>query len=279
MIVTILHNPGSSSARNLQRSLLAAGINATRAIATSVRHCRGERDVINLGVSAEPTRFRQRSIIMSNSLAGVARCQHKFDTFLALMGARVPTLQFIGRIYAGQTLLPRNPVVPWLEEDGKVVVRHTATGHSGAGIQIFRQQQLAQGEAIPNAPLYTRYFRKQAEYRVHVAFGKVILVQQKKKRNGFADLEAPNKELVRTHGNGWVFAINDLASTERGYDEELKALAIDAANAVGCNHCAVDVLVNHDTHQMAVCEINSCPALEAGSTLEAYTNAFREWLS
>lgn len=264
MIVTILHNPGSSSARNLQRSLLAAGINATRAIATSVRHCRSERRVINLGVSAEPTRFRQRRITMSNSSAGVANCCNKIATFNALLASGVPHLAYT---------LRNEEAARWCVEDGKVVVRHTVTGHSGAGLEIVRQQP------VPRAPLYTRYFRKQAEYRVHVAFGKVILVQQKKKCNGFADLEAPNKELVRTHGNGWVFSINDLASTERGYDEELKALAIDAANAVGCNHCAVDVLVNHDTHQMAVCEINSCPALEADSALEAYTNAFREWLS
>lgn len=265
MVITILHNPGSSSARNLQRSLLNAGIDARRALATSVRHCRGDRAVINLGVSAEPTRFHQRSIAFSNSLEGVANCQNKIATFAALNLARVPCVE---HSYPGLLIHER-----WLEEDGKIVVRHTTTGHSGRGVQIVRR-----GETIPNAPLYTRYFRKQAEYRVHVAFGKVLLVQQKRRQNGFSELDAPNKELVRTHGNGWVFTINGLSSIERGYDTVLRNLAVDAAGAVGCNHCAVDILVNHDSGQLVVCEINSCPALEAGSTLTAYTNAFKEWI-
>lgn len=85
-MLTILHNPGSSSARNLQASLAGAGIVARRATANSVRQCRGDRLVINLGVSAEP-RFRQRLITFSNPLDGVANCQDKISTFIKLKAA------------------------------------------------------------------------------------------------------------------------------------------------------------------------------------------------
>jgi len=265
MVVTILHNPGSSSARNLQAALRAEGIDVTRALATSVRHCRGNRKVINLGVGQDPTRFRQRVMTFSNIPANVRICQDKTRTFFYLGGDAIPSLEW--------TESP-NQALAWRREDGKVVARHTTTGHSGAGIEIVRDDN------IPAAPLYTRYFRKQAEYRVHVAFGNVILIQQKRKRNGFADLEGDNRELVRTHGNGWVFTTTGLACDERGYTAVLKRLALDAANAVGAGHCAVDILVKHNaTNDMVVCEINSCPALEANSTLAAYTQAFKEWIN
>ena len=145
------------------------------------------------------------------------------------------------------------------------------TGHSGAGIQIVRM-----GDAIPDAPLYTRYYKKQAEYRVHVCYGNAILIQQKRKRNG-----GVVDSLIRTHGNGWVFTVNDLSCDVRGYRQELINLALDGARAVGANHCAVDILVKHERgttegqQGMVVCEINSGPAVEASSTLNAYTEAFR----
>jgi len=153
----------------------------------------------------------------------------------------------------------------WMREDGKIVVRHTVTGHSGAGLEIVRR-----GQPIPVAPLYTRYFRKHAEYRVHVCYGNVILIQQKRKENG-ADVDT----LVRTRANGWVFTVQDLSCDTRNYRAELGVLALDAARAVGANHCAVDILVNHDSMNKVVVEINSAPALEAESSLNAYVEAFR----
>lgn len=269
MVITILHNPGSSSARNLQAALRAEGVNATRALTTHVRQCRDERRVINLGVNTHPHLFRQRTLVLSNTTATVEACRDKRQTLLELNRANVPCLEWVD----AQT--PLDTVREWLEEDGKIVLRHTVTGHSGAGIQIIRRN-----EHIPPALMYTRYFRKQAEYRVHVAFGNVILIQQKRKRNGFAELEGDNRELVRTHGNGWVFTTAGLACDERGYAADLRRLALDAANAVGAGHCAVDILVKHnDMNDMVVCEINSCPAIEADSTLAAYTQAFKEWLN
>ena len=74
--------------------------------------------------------------------------------------------------------------------------------------------------------------------------------------------------LIRTHGNGWAFTLDSLDCHQRGYTAQLEQLSLSAANAVGIEHGAVDVLVNHDK------DINSAPSLEGESTLNAYTEAF-----
>ena len=81
--------------------------------------------------------------------------------------------------------------------------------------------------------------------------------------------------LIRTHGNGRAFTLDNLDCHQRGYTAQLEQLSLSAANAVGIEHGAVDVLVNHDKDNLAVvCEINSAPSLEGESTLNAYTEAF-----
>lgn len=271
MLVTILSNRGSRSAANLNASLRNAlpDVRIGRASPDSSRRCNTRRIVLNLGVGTAPVEFRQRELIYSNTPTSVRNCANKILTFDMLNANGVPRLE-----YATGHMLELPP--QWLEQDGKIVVRNTTTGHSGAGIQIVRR-----GTPIPEAPLYTRYFRKDAEYRVHVAFGEVILIQQKRKRDGVQ--QEGEQALIRTHANGWVFTVNDLSCDVRGYTEQLKALALSAANAVGAGHCAVDILARHaapesDLMQMVVCEINSCPALEANTTLSAYTQAFAAYI-
>lgn len=277
MTVTVLRNAGSQSARRLATAL-AVGL----ATSGSRRATQGDRFVINWGVRAAQPGFRQRELTFSNTPQAVANCSDKIATFWRLHQAGVPHVEFADNVTQGGNAQPNlvaNRVQPWLAEDGKIVVRATTIGHSGAGISIIRT-----GERIPNAPLYTRYFRKQAEYRVHVFYGNAILIQQKRRMNEErreAEGAGVLADLVRTHANGWVFAVNDLSCDRLGYRAGLVELAVNAARAVGANHCAVDILVKHPERRrmrdgdMVVCEVNSGPALEANSTLEAYTNAFR----
>lgn len=272
MITTVLRNRGSRSAR-----LLAEALGVGLATVGSVRHTRQDRYVINWGVGIAPQRLSQRELTWSNTPEAVTGCSDKISTFHRLSAAGVSHVEAAyargGMADDGQfDELILDTVSQWLEQDGKIVVRHTVTGHSGAGIQIVRR-----GEDIPEAPLYTRYYKKQAEYRVHMFYGQPILIQQKRKQNGGVE-----DSLIRTRGNGWIFTVNNLSCDERGYRDELLQLAAAAgAGAVGANHCAVDILVKHnrdtDTGQqgMAIVEINSAPALEANSTLNAYVQAFR----
>lgn len=261
MIVTVLRNRGSRSAR-----ALATALGAGLATADSRRSTRQDRYVINWGVSLAPQAFRQRGLTFSNVPGAVGTCANKLNTFEWLWSANVPCVGWSDGRH-GQLDVIRT----WLAEDGKIVVRHTVTGHSGAGIQIVRS-----GEEIPAAPLYTRYYKKQAEYRVHMFYGQPILIQQKRKQNGGVE-----DSLIRTRGNGWIFTVNDLSCDARGYRDELVQLASAGASAVGANHCAVDILVKHEAgvatgqQGMAIVEINSAPALEASSTLTAYVQAFQ----
>lgn len=264
MIVTVLRNRASRSGRALANAL-GAGV----AQVDSRRTCRGHRYVINWGVGAVPTAFTQRELTYSNTPNAVRTCANKLITLETLwQDNNAAYIEYATREGVGGIGL----VQQWLEEDGKIVVRHSRTGHSGHGIEIVRR-----GTPIPNAPLYTRYFRKQAEYRLHVFYGRVILTQQKRRMNSERrPEETPNSELVRTHANGWCFTVNNLDCDTYTYRDRLNQLALSAANAVGANHCAVDILVNHERDNDAVvCEINSAPGIEAGSTLEAYTEAFR----
>lgn len=261
MIVSILKNRGSNGAAVLQRMLAAQlPCNVTSGTSDSVKSTRGSRFVIPWGVPAVPQRWRQRAIAYSSPVSAVAACRDKRATFDLLDRGNVPTLEW--EDIRGDT------INHWLATDGKLVVRATATGQSGAGISIVRR-----GEAIPNAPLYTRYFRKQAEYRAHVAFGRVIHIQQKRRRNGAE--QDDEQALIRTHDNGYVFACNDLSCDSRNYRQSLIDVAVNAASAVGAVHCAVDLLVSHEqNNRVLVCEINSSPGLEAESTQNAWANAF-----
>lgn len=266
MIITVLKNERSRSAVTLARALrFALPIRVTRGTFDNIHRCRGSRFVINWGVNAYPTNWRQRRISFSNTPEAVENCRNKIATFMSLDEAQL-TNDVI------QWTRDRHQAEEWLERDNKLVVRHTVTGHSGAGIQIVRT-----GTAVPAAPLYTRYFRKQAEYRLHVAFGRVILIQQKRRRNG-ANHEG-DEALVRTHANGYVFAHNDLSCDIRNYRDSLSELALRACRGIGANHCAVDVLVNHEQdNRIAIVEINSAPALEATNTQVAWIGAFRDYI-
>jgi glutathione synthase/RimK-type ligase-like ATP-grasp enzyme len=205
----------------------------------------------------------------SNTPAAVLSSANKIRTFQALQRSNVPTLEWTDRAEIARS---------WVDSDGKCVARTTVNGHSGVGIHILRDAN----NIIP-APLYTRYWKKQKEFRVHVAFGQVILVQEKRRADGSTDNLSPDAMLIRTHANGCVFCINDLHCDSGGYREAISELAIRAAVAVGLQHGAVDILVKLSRHgayaSSVVVETNSAPALEGESTIQAYTQAFRRQIA
>ena len=256
MIVTVLQNAGSRSARRLAGGLSQALHRPVgRGTALSRKASRLPRYVVNWGVSTQPTGWRQTRLEFSNTPAAVNNCRDKIRTFQRLQGANVASLDFTTEIAAARA---------WQADGRKIIVRRSTTSHSGHGIVVVRE-----GQAIPQAPLYTKYFRKDAEYRAHVIGGRVVLIQQKR-RDREAQQEA-DEALIRVHNNGWIFTVNALDCDGMQYRTALEDLAIAANNAVGCGHSAVDILVRHGRQvTMVVCEINSAPALEADSTREAY---------
>ena len=153
----------------------------------------------------------------------------------------------------------------WVGEGSAVVARTVLDGHSGAGIVLCDSV-----EQVPNAPLYTQYVKKQKEFRVHVAFGNVIDVQEKR-RSREVGAEADNR--IRNHHTGWVYCREEIAEPER-----LRETAIAAIAALGLDFGAVDLIWNQKKDLVLVLEVNTACGLE-GQTLLTYTNLLMEKLN
>lgn len=154
----------------------------------------------------------------------------------------------------------------WLSEGHTVVERHVLNGSGGRGIRIVNTS-----EDLLEAPLYTKYIKKQHEYRIHVFQGRVIDIQQKRKRR-----EVSNDEVnyqVRNHINGWVFCRDNIHEP----DESLMDMSIRAVSALGLDFGAVDVIWNRNRQQGYVLEVNTAPGLE-GTTLGKYVGAIQSLL-
>lgn len=155
----------------------------------------------------------------------------------------------------------RSVVEGWLRDGYRAVARHKLSGHSGQGIQVVRP-----GEgAVPYAPLYTRYTKKDKEYRIHVFRGKVIDICEKRQRKGGSATES----LIRTHANGWIFCRDGV-----NCPDSVQQMAIKAVAALGLDFGGLDVITRDE--KAWVLEVNTAPGLE-GTTLERYAKAIKEY--
>lgn len=206
--------------------------------------------VINWGSSRTPD-FPVSNWL--NNPTAVRKASDKIETFRALDGV-VPIPRYTTTL---------ENVSESLSGASSVVVRHQLRGHSGAGIELCDDI-----DNLPDAPLYVEYIKKQDEYRVHVFNGKVIDVQQKKKRR-----ETPNEEVnyqIRNHSNGFIYARDNITPPDASLD-----IAVDAVGALGLDFGAVDIIYNAHRDQCYVLEVNTACGLE-GSTLDFYVDAIRE---
>lgn len=144
-----------------------------------------------------------------------------------------------------------------------VFARTLINSTGGKGIVEFEKQ----GTVVPRAPLYTAYVPKKAEYRVHVFAGKVIDVQQKRKKREFE--AAARDTRIRNLANGYVYTRESLVEPVG-----LRELAIKAVNSVGYAYGAVDIIYNEKNNTCYVLEVNSRAGL-MGTTLVNYANAVK----
>ena len=136
--------------------------------------------------------------------------------------------------------------------------------NSGRGIVVAK----AAAEVV-QAPLYTKYIRKEKEYRLHVFNGQVIDAVEKRRKTGFKENNDYNK-YVRSYEQGWIFARDGIAVTQATKDE-----AIKACRALGLDFGAVDIVMNRKNIPI-VLEVNTAPGLQ-GTTLANYKKAVSEW--
>ena len=212
--------------------------------------------VVNWGFSG-PLFIRHDARLVNNPDAVAAACSKLYSLRL-LNEAKVPCLEFSE---------DSNDALRWLEEGNSVVCRDLLKGRGGDGIRLINLKEWRNaGKPAPDfgqAKLFTRYFRKQKEVRVHVAEGRVLAIAEKRKRLG-----EPADYWIRSHSRGWIFAE---ARPPLGEADEVARRAVAALKL---DFGAVDIGIDSN-NACVVFEVNTAPGLE-GRTLEAYVNYFRE---
>lgn len=154
----------------------------------------------------------------------------------------------------------KDEALGWIREGKKVVIRTILNAHSGRGILVAREER-----ELINAPLYTRYFKKQNEFRVHVFQGRIIDYAEKKAR---LDKGADFDPLIRSNTRGWVFCRTNVLNNDLVKQEALKAVQV-----LGLDFGAVDVMWNGT--KAVVLEVNTAPGL-CDTTASKYADAIRQ---
>lgn len=158
----------------------------------------------------------------------------------------------------------------WYQNGDIVYNRATMEGERGNGINILDPNEsdedgtdggLGSFEGLVGH--FTRGFPIHREFRVHVAFGEVIEVCEKKRRNG----TNPDPRM-RSHVD-WVFCVYHLAP----YPDAIKEQSIEAVKALGLDFGGVDVAVDR-SGTACVFEVNTAPWVNRESTWNAYGRAF-----
>lgn len=169
----------------------------------------------------------------------------------------------------------RETALGWLGKGKSVICRSRLEGSSGEGISLARTV-----EELVEAKLYTRYYPKTHEFRVHVFNGQVIDLTQKKLKGG-PDVRASANSLVRSLNNGWTHAHSNI-QLDAGGRGEVGVASCNLVRGLGLQFGAVDILAIlapptadgvRELKSFVVCEVNTGPGLENKVTIEAYTKA------
>lgn len=241
---------------------LAEALGARRVYPDRKYKPRRDHMIVNWGCSKVPNWRHpivgQRPDLWLNAVPSVERACNKLLAFSRMAEERVPT-----PFYTIDPAVARG----WLQDGDSVVSRYLLNSHSGKGIVIDSLDSYDIFLHRERAPLYVKYFKKKHEYRVHVFNGKVIDVQQKRKRR-----ESDVNYQVRNHANGWVYCREDVSPPAEALDIAVKAVA-----ALGLDFGAVDVAWNEHYNKCVVFEVNTAPGL-FGHTLDIYVDAIKEML-
>ena len=210
--------------------------------------CKPSRVVINWGSSG----VSDTNATVINSASAVSVAANKHRSLLHFKLADVPHPDYT---------TDKDKATGWIEQGFKVVCRTLLTAHSGQGIVVAGSL----GELV-DAPLYTKYIRKQKEFRVHVFSSKILDIQEKRRSSSVDD----HHPYIRNHANGYVFCRGDINEPD-----DLRGVAISAVDALGLDFGAVDVVWNEAQDKCYVLEVNTACGLE-GSTVNKYVNAIKE---
>lgn len=222
-----------------------------------------DKVIINWGSSKKlPAEFHNRRLLNKPSAVSIA-CdkQATFRKLLPHADITIPRVWTPDNFQAAQQQLDTVP--------GTILLaRSLLSGHSGQGITVVRS-----GEQIPEGTkLVVEYVKKKAEYRAHVVNGEVILLVQKRKKNGVE--QTRDQELIRSCDNGWIHACNNVDEPP----PSLKPMCVKAVAALGLDFGAVDVIVDR-AGAPVILEVNTAPGIEGETTIAAYKAAFERMVA
>lgn len=244
MLKIYAYNNGSKGARALAEAL---NVKLLKHIGSTWKP-RANDKIINWGCGEVPIKYHHGLL---NMPLAVGRAVNKLTALQVMQQAGVSVPPFTTDPVEASKMM------------GKVVCRHSLTGKGGEGIEVVDFGH----KPFPIAPLYTMYIKKKGEYRIHVAFGEVIDMQQKKRRRG-----APKGDgIVRNVDNGYVFVRNNIVVPAKVKEEAVKAV-----KALGLDFGGVDVIYNEHYDAAYVLEVNTAPGIE-GTTVTKYKEIFERY--
>lgn len=238
---------GSESARSIARGLNILQIKGHKRLGSF-------SEVINWGNrSVTPITNRRLPAKIYNRPGAVNSAANKISCFNILKSAGVRTPDFTNNATLAQQ---------WVMDDHVVYGRSLVDSSQGRGIYVLTQDEVFR----QGLPLYTKQVVGK-EYRVHVAFDKIIDYTQKKRQR-----EVNNNEYIRSHANGWVFARDGVV-----LPPDVAIQCFHAITALGLDFGAFDVIcdVQGRAH---ILECNTAPGIE-NTTLEKYLQIFRNKLN
>ncbi len=241
--------------------------------------------VINWGCSYMPN-YHPARILNNGNAVSTACC--KARTFRQLSVGNVPTVDWT---------VDRSKAFEWIRQGYTVAVRHTTTGSGGKGIEIYTPSRSA-SEAppaagnsqatpthtgwfswlvgpstaqqtpiyLPLAPLYTKFIKKEAEFRVHAAGGKAIHTQMKLRKEGIQPQEIWN------HDNGYVFTSQLEGRIDPSILHSVREVGVRAIQALDLDFGAADLA--YSSAGVQVLEVNTAPGIEE-PTLSQYVKYIR----
>lgn len=246
------YKPGSKSAKALADAL---GVKVLKHEGSKYRPRQGDV-IINWGSSRVPEAYRGVPIL--NPANRVAYISNKLTAFQLFKEKEVPIPDFT---------TDKETAKEWVAGGKIVVCRQVLNGHSGEGIVIAEKEI-----DIVDAPCYTAYIKKDAEYRVHVMKfqeGYEVIDAQRKIRD-------PNREptnwKVRSHHNGFLFARDNLV-----LPEVVRTAATQALEAAGLDFGGIDIVFKQRANKAFVLEVNTAVGLE-NTTVTNYASAFKRRL-
>lgn len=257
MTVKLYSARPSNSGRDLARGL---GIRRIKREGSRYRPRRNDT-LINWGNTELPPAISDMDVL--NCPGVVSRAVNKYDFLLDMTANDINTLEFTN---------DKAVALQWGQGGSDIVVRKLLRSSAANGLEIVTASPELTLRDIPNAPLYTKYFKKREEYRVHIIGEDTVDVQRKARVRDTPDAEINWQ--VRNLENGFIYAREGITDE---VNSRLSNLCLSAHEATGLDFGAYDVLYNANEDKYVVIEVNTAPGL-TGTTLEKYVEKFSEYL-